>query len=177
MNPIHNRNAAISFLRSIGLEIREGDVCTASFLPNITIKDGALIYNDKCDVSDILHEAGHLAAIPTKYRTMCQADMKESIPAIWEKAMKAGEIEPDSPMYCALIQSSDPEATAWAWAAGRHIGLEPEEIIRDHQYEGTGADIRAMLAVNCYCGINGLRAAGMVASIKTFPQLKQWVQP
>lgn len=177
MDKINNRDATIAFLAEVGIPATEGDVPTTSFLPNITIKDGAIIYNKNTHVSDILHEAGHLACIPGKYRNLCQSDMGKNQRKIWDIAEAAGEIEIDSPTYRALIQSSDPEATAWAWAAGRHLGIADEEIILDHQYEGTGEDIRTMLSIRGYFGINGLRAAGMVDSVRTFPEMTRWVQP
>lgn len=167
----------IAFLNEIGIKTSRGNVPSNSFMPNIAIQDGSIIYNKDATLGDLLHEAGHLAIIPKKYRPMCQGDMDESMRAIFDKAEIAGEMIPDSTIYCALIQSSDPEATAWAWSAGRHIGIEPQDIIADYLYEGTGADVRLMLSLNCYLGINGLRAAGMLTSVKSFPHLTQWTQP
>jgi hypothetical protein len=118
-----------------------------------------------------------LAIIPGKYRPLCQENMGKSQKEIWKLAESAGEIEADTPMYRALIQSGDLEATAWAWSAGKHIGVPDEQIVLPHQYGGTGEDVRVMLAARCYAGINGLRAAGMIDSVKSYPKLTRWVQP
>lgn len=78
------KQKAVSFLNEIGIKAERGDVPVNSFLPDITIKDGTIIYNDKTHVSDILHEAGHLACIPGKYRSTCQADMGKNQKKIWD---------------------------------------------------------------------------------------------
>lgn len=174
--PNNSIQQAIIFLKGIGFNTERGEVTANSFVPNITIKNGEIVYNEEALVGDMLHEAGHLAILPAKYRSICQANVGRSVAEIWKHADAAGELEVDSPMYRALIQASDPEATAWAWAAGKEIGIAEEEIIPDFQYQGTGEEIRSMLSARCYLGINGLRAAGMLDSVKTFPKLTRWVQ-
>ena len=94
--------------------------------------------------------------------------------------------DPDSPPARAAVQCSDPEVTAWAWAVGVHLGLAPEIVIKDDQYDNTGRMIRLGLQVNCYAGINGLSAAGFCAvkagpyafarGLPVFPTLTKWLQ-
>jgi hypothetical protein len=71
--------------------------------------------------------------------------------------------DPDSPAARAAMQCGDPEVTAWAWAAGVHLGLDPKIVIKDEQYDGTGASLRLGLRSNAYFGINGLAASGFCA--------------
>lgn len=67
--------------------------------------------------------------------------------------------DPDHPLERAAIQCSDPEATGWAQSAGLAIGLVPEIIILDSEYDDSGADVRAMLLASQHVGINGLAHA------------------
>ena len=173
MSPV---SMTISFLNKIGIQTERGNIPKNSFIPNVAIKNGTIRYNRKSRSSDLLHEAGHLACVPRKYRALCQGDMGKSLRKIWDIADEAGEIIVDSPMYRALIQCSDPEATAWAWAAGKHMELPEEEIIENHQYQETGESLRFALNAKCYFGINGLRAAGMLEHVKSFPTLTKWLQ-
>jgi hypothetical protein len=90
-------------------------------------------------------------------------------------------MHPDAPLYRAVIQCSDPEATAWAWSAGVELGLPGEEIVRDDEYDGEGADIRRALRMCAYIGIHGLAHAGFCAIRKrgndeSWPQLNFWTQ-
>lgn len=157
--------------------MEEGYVHPGTFIPNILIRDGGIIYNSRVRISDLLHEAGHLAIIPEKYRYICNGDMDKSIMDIWEEAKADKEIEEaDSHMYRALMQSSDTEATAWAWAAGKHLCVPENKIIAYTEYQHTGKSIRSCLKVNCYLGIHGLRASDMIDSVKSFPALTKWVQ-
>lgn len=172
------QNKILDFLGAIGIgTIIHTDKITGNFFPKVKIINGWLTYNPDAIPSDILHEAGHIALVPFKYRSMCQADMGASIKAIWDKANLEGEIGADTYIFRALIQCSDPEATAWAWAAGNLLGIPEDQIIRDHDYNGEGKEIRQMLSGNCYMGINGLRAAGMIDSVRDFPKMKRWIQP
>jgi uncharacterized protein len=93
---------------------------------------------------------------------------------------------PDSALARACIQCSDPEATAWAWAAGVHLGLDPKEIVQDDEYGNGGSDIRLMLSMNKYMGINGLAFAGFcvtrpgpleqMSGLPAYPKLAMWLQ-
>lgn len=165
-----------SFLQSIGISVTQGKVPRTSFLPNVIIKNGCLIYDDKIEVSDLLHEAGHVAIVPAKYRAICNGDMDKSMLRVWAKAERAGETKFDSPIYWQLIQASECEAIAWAWAVGKHLGLLEAEIIPDHHYDMTGVVQRAKLAAKQHFGINGLRASGMIESVKKYPHLTRWTQ-
>jgi hypothetical protein len=171
-------SAVAAFLNDIGIPARAGKVHD-SFLPHVRISKGEIVYDTQADVSDLLHEAGHVALIPAKYRHLCDGDMDASMETIFENSHAAGEMAADSPTARALIQASESEATAWAWAAGKYLGLPEAEIITDNpdHYNGEGPEIRAMLAARAHFGINGLRAAGMIDSVKQFPTLNRWRQP
>jgi|SRR6516225_5614690 hypothetical protein len=170
----------IDFLLSIGLkvEMQEG---ARGFVDGIRIEHGMLIVDPECRLSSLLHEAGHLACVPSRFREYMNDNLALGMRKMMSEIEKMA-LEPDHPLERAAVQCSDPEATAWAWAAGVAIGLKPEQIIQDDEYDWSGAEIRAMLQVNQYMGINGLAHAGMckrgawVAPEIRYPKMTTWLQ-
>lgn len=175
-------NRVISFLVEIGLQAYVEPGATG-FIEDIRIDAGTLYLDPDCHVSGLLHEAGHLAITPKIYRHWMTGNLFSGMRNMLDDTT-ARSTDPDSPIFRAVIQCSDPEATAWAWAAGIHLGIAPEKIIMDHEYDGAGADIRFALSLNRFIGINGLRHAGFCATSKrsarpaecTFPNLNFWLQ-
>lgn len=183
MNP--NTQKVIDFLhREVGItcSIKEG---VSGFIEGVVIENGSLVASPDCSPSALLHEAAHLAITPGNYRHLMNGNLYRSMKVIGDE-IAALNLDPDHPLVRSYIQMSDPEATAWAWAAGMHLGLPEEEIILDSEYENTGADIRIALSMNAYVGINGLSHAGFCAKSKRmaeiknekcYPELNMWIQP
>lgn len=170
------------FLADIGLTVlwRPG---ASGFIDHIEVVAGALHLDPRCSISALLHEAGHLALVPTPYRAMLSGDVHRAIGQVFDDP-SVSELPPDHPTLRALLQASDPEATAWAWAAGRHLGVPDELIILDGEYSGGGRDIRLALAARRYIGIHGLMHAGFCVvratpyrPLPTYPDLAFWLQP
>lgn len=171
-----------AFLTAIGLPWR-WEPGAHGFIPDVDIKDGVLLLDPKARASAVLHEAGHLATLPGKFRHLAQSDVAGA-----QKAMlKSVDFnDPDGPLQRAALQCSDPEATAWAWAAGVHLGLAAEAIIQDDEYENNGAFVRMQLQTRGYMGINGLAHAGFCVTkpgalavargLPAYPQLARWLQ-
>ena len=84
--------------------------------------------------------------------------------------LERGFFEINSYMMCAIVQSSDCEATAWAWAAGLNLGVPIDLIVSDQAYGSEGASIRTQLRLNAYVGINGLQHAGMCSRRGNVPR-------
>ena len=170
----------VEFLRKIGFEVvyLPG---ASGFIDGIRIVDGALHVDPQCQPSALLHEAGHLAIIPAEFRSHMNDDLEIGINKMFDEISNR-QLDPDHPLQVAAIQCSDCEATAWAWAAGVAVGLKPEEIIQNNEYENTGRDIRMMLQVGKYFGIHGLARSGMCkigpGSIpeQRFPVMQYWLQ-
>ncbi|MDF8365093.1 MULTISPECIES: hypothetical protein [Achromobacter] len=175
---------AIAFLRSIGLTVHERAGATG-FIPGVRITEGALAVDPAvCSVSGLLHEAGHIAVVPKRYRMLLDGNVSKGQKEMLERAALE-ERDPDGPLYRAVVQASDPEATAWAWAAGKALGLADELIIMDEEYDGEGAFVRLQLQAQAYAGINGLSYAGFCAinervgafrQLPVYPALKWWLQ-
>lgn len=177
-----NLKRVVAFLNSIGLscEIQPG---ASGFVEGIQISTGKLLVSPEARVSGLLHEAGHLAVFPGNVRHLANGRLTEAMKAIVELGRNA---IPDSTLARACNQCSDPEATAWAWAAGTHLGLDPREIVQDDEYDNGGADIRLMLSMGRYMGINGLAFAGfcvtrpgpleLMSGLPAYPKLAMWLQ-
>jgi hypothetical protein len=173
----------IAGLNAIGLPTHvEADTGAASFVPGIRMENGELFVTLDARVSGLLHEAGHLCTVPSRFRHYVGANWSAAIERMFDETQ--GE-EPDSPLYRALLQCSDPEATAWAYAFGTHLGLAPEAIILNDEYDGTGAFLRMQLGGRAYLGINGLASAGFCATnapsakargLPLYPELAFWLQ-
>ncbi|TXH00092.1 MAG: hypothetical protein E6R08_01195 [Nevskiaceae bacterium] len=170
------------FLSAIGIAWRWLDGAKG-FCDGVDIADGVLLVDPEARTSTLLHEAGHLATLPGEFRHQAQRNISGVQKLVLEAVAFS---DPDAPIARAAMQCSDPEATAWAWAAGVHLGLDPRLIIQDDEYGETGALVRLQLAGRAYPGINGLHHAGFCAQrpgayaeargLPAFPELLFWLQ-
>jgi hypothetical protein len=173
---------AVSFLRGIGIacEVKPG---VRGFLPGVRIQCGGLLVSPEVHLGDLLHEAGHLAVLPGRFRPLAD----DNIDVVTKLMLDAVDFsDPDVGEARAALQAGEAEATAWAWAAGEHLGLKPAEVIRLTDYGGAGGDIRAMLQARGYLGINGLASAGFCVvrpgylekakGLPAYPKLAMWLQ-
>lgn len=152
------------------------------FIDGVRIQDGVLYVDPHARVSGLLHEAGHLATMPRRFRHYVSGDLSKAQRRMFEELR---DEPPETPLYRAAIQCSDCEATAWAFAFGTHLGLSPETIIRDDEYDGEGEATRLSVVMRGYLGINGMAAAGFCTSSvmmskqtgrPLYPKLAFWTQ-
>lgn len=122
-------HAVAAFLNSIGIETTLVDKTQAGFLGRVEIHEGSIRYTPVAFAGDLLHEAGHLAVTPSRYRHLMSGDVSEGVRKMCEAVM-ALNLEPGEPLLRAVLEASEPEATAWSWAAGAHLELKPQEIHR-----------------------------------------------
>jgi len=164
----------IKTLNEIGLNAILDEATTDGFLKNIHIKQGVIFVNSKCDISAILHEAGHLALLPKQYRLQVSGDV-----SIIQKKM-CKEIDWTNPQNQQYLYADDTEATAWAWAFGKYLDIPEDKIIPKSVYQNNGLDIRYGLKHNTYLGIHGLARAGLccakllhtkVSNLPLYPKL------
>lgn len=166
----------IEFLNEIGIKASFGTISDASFLKTVEIRDGDLIISDDCPLHDILHEAGHVALIPQKFRILLNGSVYDCAEKIYSQLSEYEKYDVDNPPVRSLIHASDTEATAWAWAAGKYLDIPNNLIIPPCSYEMTGNSIRLCLELNQYLGIHGLKAAGFMKSVRQYPRLDYWTQ-
>ncbi len=180
-------SSVLRFLSDIGLPFKEVSGVQGFLGAGVCIDCGCLLV-DKLTArpSAVLHEAAHVAIVPARYRRLMRGSLFESF-RIMAKDWAMMGLAPDHPFSRAMIQASDPEATAWSWAAGVHIGLDPREIIEDADYAGEGESMRWSLHSNSYVGIQGLKHAGFCevcpnpyrpghAEQTVYPRLRVWLQ-
>jgi hypothetical protein len=172
----------MNFLNEVGLPVSVVPGATG-FVKNIVLVEGTVQVDPKCLPSTMLHEAGHLAVIPSRYRHMMSGNLYKSMRQIFEIA-EMNYMDPYDPLTRALLQTGDPEVTAWAWAVGKHLGIPEKLIILDNQYENAGKAIRTQLQTRCYIGMNGLSHGGFCVTRATpnkplpvYPELAFWLQP
>lgn len=169
------------FLNEIGISVQMAPGASG-FIDHIEVVNGGLHVDPRATASSLLHEAGHLAIVPTEFRHMLNGDLGAGMRKIIQY-LDGLELEPDSHLERAILQTGDPEATAWAFAAGRAIGLPDKLIIQDDEYSGEGRFIRNALAAGAYVGINGISHAGFCVRranpyrpLPVYPTLAYWLQ-
>jgi hypothetical protein len=179
IDALETRDRVMRFLNGVGVCARyeEGAI---GFSKGCCITQGALHVDPDCRISTILHEAGHLAITPRCFRSLMDGNLYAGQREMLRIVDEAG-VHPDDPLYRAVIQCSDPEATAWAWAAGTELSLPGAEIVRNDEYGGDGEAIRLALQMRAYIGVHGLAHAGFCAirernGVAAWPHLNFWTQ-
>ena len=169
-----------NFLALAGLPVCWVDGASG-FVPGVRILNGALAIDPrKALASDVLHEAGHLCVVPGRFRHLMGEDVDAGVQAMLAQCR---HLDPDNPLMVQVMQSGECEATAWSWAAGMHLGLDPQIIIENASFEGTGAQLRLALKMGHHFGVHGLARAGFCdlrknrpTSGPVFPHLRRWLQ-
>jgi hypothetical protein len=133
----------VEFLSGIGLQVTLGANSQQTFLPGIDIQNGVLMIDESKLLypGDLLHEAGHLALLPSAKRAQVNSD-----------AGSDGGIEM--------------AAIAWSHAAALHLGLPPEIVFHKDGYRGGSDAIIENFAAGRYIGVPILEWAGLSISEK-----------
>lgn len=172
----------VAFLRDIGIPcvVQPG---ARGFLEGVRIVHGGLQLSPAVHLGDALHEAGHLAVLPGRFRALANGNIDDVTRLMLDTVDFSN---PDVGEARAAMQAGEAEATAWAWAAGEHLGLKPGEVIRNRDYSGGGRGIRVQLQARAYLGINGLASAGFCVTrpgylekakgLPAYPRLAMWLQ-
>lgn len=175
--------AVVSWLRTQGFVVREGTRFSQTFNHGIWIEDGELVYDaDEAHPGDLLHDAGHLAVLPECVRSrIAGGDIEDSLlPLIRDYMEKHPQAVafPEDPAARALLQSSDLEVIAWAWAAALAAGVNPRlTCANGFPNEGdVDATVVGLKARN-HPGIEGLLLSGFVSSPAQYPRLNFWKHP
>lgn len=107
------------FLNEIGIPYMEETITVDTFLPGILIRNGAIIVDTEKLLypGDILHEAGHIAAMEPGVRNASGGN----VGVLVDKNTAMGE---------------EMIAIAWSYAASVKLGLPPELIFHPDGYRG-----------------------------------------
>lgn len=170
-------NQVVYELNEIGIRSVFG-VPNDCFINGVAIKNGELIVDRSCSISNLLHEAGHLAVLPKEYRKQASGDLGDVLRKMYR------EIDCSKEENRRYMQCEDAEATAWAYAFGVRCGVPFDLIIDDDQYDGTGRDVLESLALGSGFGVKGLARMGWCASsiihskasgLPMYPNLVKWI--
>lgn len=171
----------VRWLSDKGLEITSGTRHVHPFNPGIWVESGALVYDpDVAHPGDLLHEAGHLAVLPSCLRLHANGDFDDVTPRIGEymAAHPNALAFPEDPVARAMIEGGDSSAIAWAYAAALAAGVDPWLTCeRGFPEEDDGRAALEALQAGTFVGIANLAASGMVASRREFPAVRRWLQP
>jgi hypothetical protein len=149
----------VNFLTAIGLEVRTGTL-SEDFLPGIRIDAGVMTV-DPARLSycgDLLHEAGHLAVLPSAERNGAAPNVSKD----------GGE---------------EMAAIAWSYAAAFHLGLDPKIVFHDGGYRGGSDSIVENFGEGRYFGVPLLEWMGLTATksaaergVPPYPYMIRWLR-
>jgi hypothetical protein len=158
-------NLITDFIETIGIKTYRQTLEKDTFLPGLLIDKGS-IYIDPDKLlypGDVLHEAGHIAVVPSADRMQLSADLIAT-----RKDRNAEEMM----------------AIAWSYAACMHINIDPYIVFHENGYKGGGKDIADEFGKGRYFGVSMLQYAGMTADPKmsgnsgsaVFPLMAKWLR-
>lgn len=174
----------LDFVRSIGLQVEIGPFGPDGFLPGVDIKAGVLhIDPEHLYVSgDLLHEAGHIAVVPSRWRPMLGTNL--------ETSLREALGDTDDPMARIALDHTEPLATTWAYAAVKALELPVETLFYAGGYRMTEAQRThfvasfeagnnfgilhmAKLGMTGPCGIMSMMHSN---DLPPFPIMTRWLQ-
>lgn len=151
----------LAFLDKVGIEVDWLEAKDAAqLLDGLAIVGGRLLIDPETPVwpSDLLHEAGHIAA------------------AAPEDRATLGPLEPDP--------TDEMMAIAWSYAASRECGITLRQLFHDGGYRSDGANLATAFATGHFIGAPMLGYYGMTADMQTalaqgtvsFPNMIRWLR-
>jgi hypothetical protein len=174
-------NVAAEFLESIGITVRIASG-TSGFLDQMRVEGSSLIVdsNDPDIVGDLLHEAGHIAVVPSLFRQHLTANVDDTAPLMNKYFTDHPDCMawPEDPVARAILQAGEQEAIAWSFAAAHHLGIDTRMPFAKG-FDGNGLETHDMLVLGCHAGIHGLFHGGMTDLPREgqgYPIMKRWMQ-
>jgi hypothetical protein len=148
------------FIGDIGLVLRWEPIAVPTAMDGVLIDRGELVVDvaKLLAPGDVLHEAGHLAIIPSTER-----------PAITGPAGADGGYEM--------------AAIAWSYAAACHLGLDARVVFHEAGYRGASASLIENFSAGRFIGVPMLEWLGLTADkrkadelgVEPYPKMIRWV--
>lgn len=158
-------NRIAGFLTEVGIEVAPARLSQDSFLPGIQVLNGRLLVDETKLIypGDLLHEAGHLAVAPGDLRHDLSGEV--IIPGVDMNEVEA-------------------QATAWAYAATIHLGLDTRLLFHEGGYRGQSEGLIFTYGAGVYPGAFGLQEMGMTAGremarrlgVAEYPRMLKWMR-
>jgi len=173
----------INFLREIGLNIEAkpipDKILPFCFLEGILSSNGLIWVDPKiAHAGNLLHEAGHFAVLPRRFRPFGATTTFSSLERLLEKAAE-NDINPTEQEMWILMHCDDLAAQGWSFAAAAHLGI-PTYLPFELGFDGIGLEIHEAivasigLKIGCQQSV-ALFYAKMLESKQAFPNLKYWL--
>jgi hypothetical protein len=153
------------FLNAIGIPVLSAQLEGECFLPGIRIDSGSLLVDEArlTYPGDLLHEAGHLAVAPGEVR-----------PGLTGEVVIPG----------ADMNAVEVWATAWAYAAIKHLAMDPSVLFHEGGYKGKSEGLIFTYGVGVYPGATSLQQMGMTATgelacrlgVSPYPHMLKWLR-
>jgi hypothetical protein len=142
------------FFDKIGIQTKSVNEVRDCVVPGVSIHAGILHISasDLLYPGDILHEAGHIAVVPSAER---QHLNNLSIGARKDAA------------------AEEMMAIAWSYAAALHLNFDPKAVFHDEGYKGGGSWIADAYQTGGTIGVPMLEWVGMTDE---FPTMNTWVR-
>lgn len=177
------------FVRGLGIGCAEGTVPDNSFLPGVAIAAGGLAYDAGRlgSPGDLLHEAGHIALVPSRFRPLLDDDVDAAIAHLAAGHAPDGTA-PASDAEREMLAKTEIMAIAWSYAAARALGMPLACVFWPGTYRmPTGQSPEALvqqLDLGFFPGIQWLARFGFCAAPPPlgdpaepapFPQMRRWL--
>lgn len=153
----------VTFLRAIGLVVKEVTLAEPAFLPGIHIEKGELLIDrEKLTYpGDLLHEAGHLALLRPE-----------------ERSEITGNVEPDEDK----TNSLEIGVICWSWAALVHLQLDPKVVFHNGGYRNASRHYIQTFSTGQYIGLPLLQWMELCkhqsdqSDLAPFPHMVKWMR-
>jgi hypothetical protein len=150
----------IDFLKHIGIPVEFTSIQEPCFLPGFRLENGKVLIDKEKMLypGDLLHEAAHLAVVPTTDRKTLLA---ESI------------------MHRPQREAEEMMAIAWSYAACVHLDIDPYFVFHEDGYNGGGKEIADNFNEGRYFGVPMLQWTGMCAAgndTPSYPAMLHWLR-
>ncbi|HEV3201854.1 MAG TPA: hypothetical protein VGZ73_28345 [Bryobacteraceae bacterium] len=153
--------AILEFLAGLGMPVRLGETTGKTFFPGVRIVEGGLVVDlaRLKHPGDILHEAGHLAAMEPERRARTTDDAGPN----------GGE---------------ELASTGWSYAVAVHLRLDPAVVFHEDSYRGDGDSLLENFAEGRWIGVPLLQLWGMTldeknarqSGAKPYPHMRRWLR-
>jgi hypothetical protein len=142
----------VAFLEGIGISARPTELPDDTFLPGLTMSEGAVLYDPDRLLypGDLLHEAAHIALTPAVERAGLSAATTFTL-------------------------GDDLAAIAWSWAALTHLRLEPAIVFHDGGYQGGARAFIDNFSNRRFVGVPMLQWLALTDE-PTFPEMIKWLR-
>jgi hypothetical protein len=179
----------LDFLDRIEMPFKAGPFGQDGFLPGIQIVNGVMLIDPDRLVGsgDVLHEAGHIVIVPSRWRSSLGNDVIESL----DEVVATDPDAADDFQLQTSIKMSEFMAQAWSYAALKDLGLPPECVFFPGSYKyhpdmkphpmatwvesGTHFGIMALSQVGMTGGLGLFEPLG-ANGLPPFPAMAKWLQ-